>query len=93
MNNNVKESHYCQLKWNSSAEYEIGHRRNKFVVKLDIRFYTCGAWGRSRIPCPHALCALDNKDEDLENYSSHWYKKDRYLKTYNHIIQPINGKR
>lgn len=43
------------------------------------------------IPCRHGICAIFHKGHQREEYIHECYSKELYLKTYEHVIQPLNG--
>ena len=46
----------------------------------------------SGIPCAHGIAAIWENQEDVEKYISRWYRKDTYMKAYEHQLHPINSK-
>ncbi|KAI8551066.1 hypothetical protein RHMOL_Rhmol06G0156300 [Rhododendron molle] len=49
-------------------------------------------WDLSGIPCIHAIAALNCLNLDIYDYVHECYKVDTYLSTYNHLVNPINGR-
>ncbi|KAL4342120.1 hypothetical protein GQ457_08G026870 [Hibiscus cannabinus] len=54
---------------------------------------TCREWELTGIPCCPAICAIFHDSKSLENYVSEWYKKEKYMATYKHVLQPVRGKK
>ncbi|KAL4335326.1 hypothetical protein GQ457_07G003320 [Hibiscus cannabinus] len=50
-------------------------------------------WELTGIPCCHAICAMFHDSKSPEDYVSEWYKKEKYMATYKHILQPVRGKK
>ncbi|XP_039155563.1 uncharacterized protein LOC120287001 [Eucalyptus grandis] len=88
---NKKESAFCHVLWNGEDGFEVRHKNDKFVVDIRNNSCSCRAWDLSGIPCPHAICVILFKGEEIETFVAHWYKKDRYLKTYSHYLEAMNG--
>ena len=65
--------------------------KKSYAVDLNRRTCACKAWNISGIPCCHAICAILDKKEDPEDYIHEWYHKDKYIETYKHTLNPING--
>lgn len=45
----------------------------------------------SGIPCTHAILAIIDKDGDYEDYVYNCLKKETYLKTYESMMDTVNG--
>lgn len=43
------------------------------------------------IPCKHAVCVLDDNQEDLETYATNYYETSFLKNTYMDNIRPVNG--
>ncbi|KAG5599925.1 hypothetical protein H5410_031295 [Solanum commersonii] len=43
------------------------------------------------IPFPHVIYAHYYLNQDPDQHIEHWYKKETFLKAYNHFIQPISN--
>ena len=41
------------------------------------------------IPCQHVVLAYQHKVIEPEHEVVHWYRKETFLKAYNHFLQPI----
>lgn len=61
----------------------------QFAVDLDTKECTCRKWQLSGIPCPHAICAIFNQQEDPINYVHEWYHVETYAQTYKSVINPM----
>ncbi|KAL4335024.1 hypothetical protein GQ457_07G004420 [Hibiscus cannabinus] len=46
-------------------------------------------WDLTGIPCPHAVCVILYREESLENYVIHLYKKEVYQELYSVVIPTI----
>ncbi|KAL2246221.1 UNVERIFIED_CONTAM: hypothetical protein Sindi_2890300 [Sesamum indicum] len=67
----------------------------KIIDKIIEKFGDCipiKKWDLSRIPCKHAVGAIFCQGEDIEKYRHQCYRVQTYLKAYQHIILPINGR-
>ncbi|RYQ97242.1 hypothetical protein Ahy_B08g093269 [Arachis hypogaea] len=45
----------------------------------------------ARIPCVHALAAIQERCDRPEPYVHHWLKMDAFRATYEHVIKPVNS--
>ena len=88
---NMIESSEWRVHFNGAVGYEVKKRKKSYAVDLNRRTCACKAWNISRIPCCHAICAILDKKEDPEDYIHEWYHKDKYIETYKHTLNPING--
>ncbi|XP_056158389.1 uncharacterized protein LOC130134754 [Syzygium oleosum] len=88
---NKKESAFCHVLWNGEDGFEVRHRNDKFVVDIKNNSCSCRAWDLSGILCPHAICVILFKGEEVETFVAHRYKKDTYLKTYIYYLEVMNG--
>ena len=43
------------------------------------------------IPCCHAVCAINDRQEQLEDSVSEWYSKETYLRSYTYMMNTLNG--
>lgn len=63
----------------------------QFVVDLQAKTCACRKWDLTGIPCSHAIRAISDNGDNVENWLSHWYTREAYLKAYDPVINPING--
>ncbi|CAL8088399.1 unnamed protein product [Prunus armeniaca] len=61
----------------------------EFGVDLRAKTCSCKRWDLCGIPCPHAISAIFQRNEDIEDNVDKLYKKEGYLKTYGPIIGPV----
>ncbi|KAL4348394.1 hypothetical protein GQ457_17G012510 [Hibiscus cannabinus] len=82
-------SSFCHVIWNGADGYEVMHNEDRFVV--DVRGWkcTCKVWDLTGIPCPHVVCVILYREESLENYVLHLYKKEVYQELYSVVIPTI----
>ncbi|KAH9799493.1 mutator transposase mudra protein [Citrus sinensis] len=59
------------------------------VVDLLKRKCDCGEWAISGMPCKHALCCIDAKRYNVEDYVHPFLKKAAYIAAYKHQIIPV----
>ena len=91
LHENKEKSWQCIILWNRADGYEIGYEGNSFIIDFSKKSYTCRAWDLSGVPCCHATCAINDRDDQPEDWVSPWYKKDTFLKAYSCMMTPING--
>ncbi|XP_038680892.1 uncharacterized protein LOC119981819 [Tripterygium wilfordii] len=71
--------------------FEVTCRPERYVVHIGDRTCTCRVWDLTGIPCCHAIAALRYVGLPVEEYVSHYFYKDTYLRGYGHIVRPLNG--
>ncbi|XP_039118187.1 uncharacterized protein LOC120254107 [Dioscorea cayenensis subsp. rotundata] len=87
-----------QVEWNGGASHEVYwdnlilNEREGYVVLLADEMCSCGKWQKSSIPCQHSLATIAFVGADPLNYVSDWLKKDRYLKAYSFVLNPVRGR-
>ncbi|KAH7834888.1 hypothetical protein Vadar_020699 [Vaccinium darrowii] len=79
-------------RWCSDYEYEVTGPYGKYKVYLDKRHCGCRKWDISGIPCIHAIAAMGFNNLEPLDYVDDWYSVDTYLKTYDNLMGPINGR-
>ena len=88
---NMIESSEWKVHFNGAVGYEVKKGKKSYAVDLNRRTCACKACNVSGIPCCHAICAILDKKEDPKDYIHEWYHKDKYIETYKHTLNPING--
>lgn len=69
-----------------------GGKGDQYVVDLDRHTCSCKKWDLSGIPCPHGIATVHYKcGKPVEEYVISRYRATTYLRTYDNLIQPING--
>lgn len=80
-------------RWQGNDQFEVfGPNSMQFKVHLTNKTCGCRRWDLSGIPCIHAIAALNFLNLDIYDYVHDCYKVDTYLSTYNHLMNPINGR-
>ncbi|XP_009624894.1 uncharacterized protein [Nicotiana tomentosiformis] len=89
---NTAKSMKCVVHWNAQYGYEVkeGHT-SKHIVNLNMLTCTCRAWMLKGIPCAHAVAAIHFKKLEPVNYIAHWYRRETYMKTCSHFLQPVQN--
>ncbi|KAL4282895.1 hypothetical protein GQ457_16G000570 [Hibiscus cannabinus] len=82
-------SSFCHVTWNGADGYEVMHHDDSFVVDVKRWKCTCRVWDLTGIPCLHAICVILYREESLENYVLHLYKKEVYQELYSCVIPTI----
>lgn len=90
---NKKYSNRCRVLWNGVNDFEIEDGGYTFVIHLDKKYCDCRLLMLRGIPCPHVICAYYYLNVDPDQHVEHWYKKETFLKSYSHFIQPITNMR
>ncbi|KAH7862346.1 hypothetical protein Vadar_003544 [Vaccinium darrowii] len=80
-------------RWCGSEQFEVtGPTGNQYRVDLVNRTCGCRKWDMSGIPCVHALASIKFLQQDPFDYVHEWYKVSTYLKCYENLLSPINGR-
>ncbi|KAL4291477.1 hypothetical protein GQ457_14G016360 [Hibiscus cannabinus] len=90
---NMNTSTQCRLVWNGDGGFEVTHLDNQHTVDLKKLSCTCREWELTGIPSCHAICAMFHDSKSPEDYVSEWYKKEKYMATYKHVLQPVRRKK
>ncbi|XP_061993456.1 uncharacterized protein LOC133711337 [Rosa rugosa] len=64
---------------------------SKYVVDLGRRACACRRWDLTRIPCKHAISAINFIREKPEDYVEACYLTKTYMAAYSNTVQPVNG--
>ena len=83
----------CEVVFNGDVGFEIGDGEDKHTVFLDKKLCTYRVWELTGIPCSHAICALGYLKVDPISSISEWYHKEKFQAAYQHLLQPIGGKK
>jgi hypothetical protein len=89
---NIQLSGKCIVLWNGQDGFEVQEREDrKYIVKLQTRECTCRYWQLSGLPCSHAIAAIYKASHKLDDYIASCFTKEAYMKTYQHVLQPVEG--
>ncbi|XP_015060247.1 uncharacterized protein LOC107006127 [Solanum pennellii] len=88
-NTNVTKSMQCNIEWNGDVGFEVLEVVYKHTVNLGQQKCSCRSWELKGIPCAHDIAAMNHLNVDASQAISSWYRKDTYMKTYSHFIQPV----
>ncbi|KAK8706545.1 hypothetical protein V6N13_050106 [Hibiscus sabdariffa] len=84
----VRSSFYHVI-WNVANGCEVMHNEDNFVVDVRGRKCTCKMWDLTGISCSHDVSVIVCREESLENYVLHLYKKEVYQELYSVVIPTI----
>ena len=80
-------------RWSGSDQFEVvGPYGEQYKVEVGKHACGCRKWDLSGIPCVHAIAAINFLNKDPLNFVHDYYKCETYIKTYEHLLSPINGK-
>ena len=88
-NTNVTRSMQCNIEWNGDVGFEVLEGVYKHTANLGQQKCSCRSWELKGIPCAQAIAAMNHLNMDASQAISSWYRKDTYMKTYSHFIQPV----
>lgn len=78
--------------WNGGDDFEVSTPYSSYSVNLKERTCSCRRYQLSGIPCFHASSAILLIKHKLEDYVHDCYHISTYLKTYENLLKPLNGK-
>ncbi|CAN4115585.1 unnamed protein product [Withania somnifera] len=81
----------AELNFNGDYGFEISEGSDKFIMNLKSKRCGCRVWELTRIPCPHAIKALQYKELDPMKEIHWWYSKEAYLLAYHLKLQLVPG--
>lgn len=88
-----RESYGFIIVWAGNRKYQVrGMFGDLFEVDLNSQQCSCRKWQLSGIPCPHAISALNHNQLVPKDYVADCYKKDTYMKAYEHMMYPMRGR-
>lgn len=77
--------------YNGDGEFEVGYRKEGYVVNIRKHTCSCRKWQLSGIPCTHAIAAILQTGERPEKYLDECYLRTIFLKAYKYSLRPISG--
>lgn len=98
LNNRLDRSCSCDLFFVGGDEYEILERRvmgddMRHIVNMLSKNCTCRQWQLDGVPCIHAMSAITQRGESLEQYCNLCYLVSTSRAIYEPIIHPLPDKR
>ncbi|KAK8954634.1 hypothetical protein KSP39_PZI002501 [Platanthera zijinensis] len=94
LENNKKNAHDFTLGWNGHDKFEVnGWTGDKWTVDLSSYSCSCRRWDLTGIPCVHATACIFYRREKVEDYMHHWYKKEIFMRAYEHLLNPIKSQK
>ncbi|KAH0652610.1 hypothetical protein KY289_030288 [Solanum tuberosum] len=85
----VKVMSKCNIEWNGDDGFEVLEGVYKHTVNLGQQKCSYRSWELKGIPCAHGITAINHLNMDASQAISSWCRKETYLKTYSHFIQPV----
>lgn len=86
-----------EVDWNGGRYHEVFWEnvyeqvKESFSICLSERTCSCRFWDISGVPCQHAITAIQYEGDDPVNYLNEYYKREVYLKAYEHMLHPVKG--
>ncbi|XP_048603739.1 uncharacterized protein BNAC02G17160D isoform X1 [Brassica napus] len=84
---------YCSTLRSSKSVYEVDEFECGYMVNLSTHQCACRKWDLTGIPCKHAVCVMDDNEDDPTRYVAEYYYTDVLKKTYEDNIKPVNGEK
>ncbi|XP_019092303.1 PREDICTED: uncharacterized protein LOC104748590 [Camelina sativa] len=89
--NSCDEAQNCYSLSSTGGKYEILEFGTRFCVILSKRECACRKWDLTGIPCRHAVCAIRENCQEVEDYISDYYLTEKWKDTYRRGLAPVNG--
>jgi hypothetical protein len=83
------EASHCTPSFAGDGLFEVDCKGRKYVVNLCQRTCGCRKWDVFGIQCCHAISAIWHGGGNPDDYLSHYFGKEMYLKAYAPIIYPV----
>ncbi|XP_028059048.1 uncharacterized protein LOC114262831 [Camellia sinensis] len=77
--------------WSGVAKFGVRYGGDGYIVNLENKTCTYFEWDLTGIPCPHGVAAIFFRKERVEDYVHAYFKKETFLRTYETLINPLNG--
>ncbi|XP_048608921.1 uncharacterized protein LOC125584471 [Brassica napus] len=84
---------YCSTLRSSKHVYEMNEFECGYSVNLATHQCACRKWDLTGIPCKHAVCILDDNEDDATRYVAEYYYTSVLRATYENNIKPVNGEK
>ena len=89
---NIERSGKCIVLWNGEHGFEVQENEDRrYTVNLQEWSCSCRYWQLSGLPCCHAISCIYKASKELEDYIAPCFTIVEYLKTYQHVLQPVEG--
>ncbi|KAJ4906197.1 SWIM-type domain-containing protein [Raphanus sativus] len=84
---------FCSTIRSRTTLYEVNEFNVGYTVDLAAHQCACRRWNLTGIPCKHAICVLDDNQDDAEKYVPDYYSTLCLKNTYADNIRPVNGEK
>ncbi|KAG5605341.1 hypothetical protein H5410_026833 [Solanum commersonii] len=86
---NKDVARFCEVRFYCDIGYEILDGQYMHIVDIRKKTCTCRTWQLRGILCQHVVLAYQHKGIEPEHEVVHWFRKETFLKVYNHFLQSI----
>lgn len=87
----VTESRKWSASWDGDKKFAVKQGTRVVIVDLEAMTCSCRVFELTGIPCEHAIAAIYDRRHQVVDYVSDFYKREKYLATYQHALEAING--
>ena len=87
----VKQSREWRASWDGAGSYLVKSGTRAVTVDLEKRKCDCRIFDLKGIPCAHAVAAIHDRRMQPADFVSEYYKRERYLASYNFSIEALKG--
>ncbi|KAG8387976.1 hypothetical protein BUALT_Bualt02G0077100 [Buddleja alternifolia] len=85
------EGRHCCLSLAGDDKFEVRHFMHNHIVYLNERHCSCGMFQLCGFPCCYAISCINEHRLDIDDFVDDYFKKDTYLRVYNHMVNPVPG--
>ncbi|KAK1369124.1 hypothetical protein POM88_035216 [Heracleum sosnowskyi] len=85
----VEESVGYKVLWDGRENYVVKGKGSSFSVNLQQKTCSCRVWDLTRIPCSHAMTAIQESRQNPLDFVHSRYTKETYMKTYSYMFEVI----
>lgn len=88
-----KNSRFCTPRIADVGLWQVTNAKGDATHAVNLVDRTCGCrkWDVTGLPCSHACSAIIKAKQRPEDYVSHFFKKEMYVKAFKPIIYPVPG--
>lgn len=87
----ITESRKWSASWDGSRKFQVKYGTKSVTVDLESRKCDCRLYDLAGIPCQHAIAAIHSRRHQPTSYVFDYYKRDKYLATYNNFLEAMKG--
>ncbi|XP_017257144.1 uncharacterized protein LOC108226663 isoform X2 [Daucus carota subsp. sativus] len=87
----ITESRNWTASWDGQKLFAVKQGTRVNTVDLETMSCSCRVFDLTGIPCEHAIAAIYDRRHQVIDYISDYYKRSKYLASYQHSLEAIKG--